>query len=378
MVVQQTAHDGSQHQQHTVNERETSSFGPNDDNGGDDSVSTSLRIPMELDSKNTLIDGNSEKERRQPERILEHVSIIFPSAFKHISASVESHPHVTIRPLYFDTTLNNNINVGEHFLDTFLEYHPDQQWSSSSDCGSINNARRDSLLWLRRMHEVKDSTTDNLVPLSTFLLARFEWAVWESYMEFECDKNKTGRAPSATAKIMDAKGDNARRHLLSSLGDVLSHCGAMNDVSMTIDSLTLSSFVAPFLDACLPKKHPFAIATVDQVENVILTPLKWIMCGNRPGKPVNLVLLDSAVETSLERMENHAPKTELMQETVTMTLSRTSDPLIVASGNTQTVNSTPNGHSSPRKKKKKHKKKKVSGSASNTCILAILSRCTKC
>ena len=231
------------------------------------------------------------------QHLLEEVAIIMPSVFRNITGSNTPNPHLIIRPSYFD-----NVSDEEQFL--ILSTH------SSDDNHSFLSFRHDmtndrnSLNWLRRMTS-KDDPRKPTTSLSSFLLARFEWAAWESFLEFEFQKpsNETEHNESP---LVEADG-NSKNHVLSILGDVLSHCRAVNDRSLTIDSSTLESFVAPLVKTCFTDYPGTDPVTVDDVQHVILTPLSWVwFASQRRTRCSHDVMddIDRAVESSLERMDN--------------------------------------------------------------------------
>lgn len=297
------------------------------------------------------------------QRIVEQVAVIFPSAFEHISGNIERYPYVMVRPTYFD-----RVSDEEQFLAlarsqaNFLSFE-------------TTDTKKDPLLWLRRLSG--DTKLNRLVPLYALLLARFEWAVWESFLEFEHSRSGTQQdqltdgtdAVEMTMAVVTNKSDYPRKHLLSILGDVLSYCGALNDLSMTIDSDTLAGFMAPFAEACLPTNHSSAWPYAHQVENVILTPLSWLLFSSGHGGPIDLGLLDKAVDASLRRMQDHGPgatQVKFDSEDPTMVRWRPSKaPLTVS------VTDLNDNHkqSFQRKKKKKSKKKKVSRRLAFSCEL---------
>jgi hypothetical protein len=286
-------------------------------------------IPAPLKPRCTYPARWSHEKHSSRRRVFDHVAIIFPSAFKHISGGEESHPHVTVRPSYFATTGD------EEQLLALTESEADFLHFESLD------SKSDPLDWLRRFYRLHGG---DQAPLSSLFLARFECSIWESFLEFEHFKSRK----QDSAKNLEL-GESAtvtgvnevRRHLLSNLGDVLSHCGAMNDLSMTIDSTTLSMFVSPFVDICLPKNA--TSSTTNQIENVILVPMSWILNAN--GLGVTLDSLNDAVDTSLTRMENHGPGCAV--EYIIEGPIEAGDKVVDSEQTT------------PRRKKKKNKMKKV-------------------
>jgi hypothetical protein len=292
-------------------------------------------IPVPLKPKCTYPSRWSHEKHSSRRRVFDHVAIIFPSAFKHISGGEESHPHVTVRPSYFATTGDDEqlLALTESETD-FLHFE------------SLNS-KSDPLDWLRRFYRLHGG---DQAPLSSLLLARFECSIWESFLEFEHYKSRrqgSTRNLEPAESVTVTRVDEVRRHLLSNLGDVLSHCGAMNDLSMTIDSTTLSMFVSPFVDVCLPKNS--APPTTNQIENVILVPMSWILSASRLGVTVDS--LNDAVDTSLTRMENHGPGCAV--EHIIEIPIEAGDKVVDSE------------HTTPRRKKKKNKKKKV-------CIVHLL------
>lgn len=250
----------------------------------------------------------SGKEYSLRQKVFEEIAVIFPSAFKHILGINERYPHVIIRPTYFD-----RVSSEEQFLALASV---NAQFLS---CCSID-AKKRGLQWLRRLSWGGNDVDS--VPLYALLIARFEWAAWESFLQFErsstmtqqvkqeasenkkiATKSISGRTETAAVDTKDL--DYPRTHLLSILGDVLSHCGAMNDISMTIDSSSVAHYVAPFVDVCLATNCSSSSANCFQVENVILTPLSWLFSVNGLSSDVDLVVLDKAVAATLRRMDNH-------------------------------------------------------------------------
>jgi hypothetical protein len=271
----------------------------------------------------------SHEKHSSRRRVFDHAAIIFPSAFKHISGGEESYPHVTVRPSYFATTGD------EEQILALTESETDFLHFENLD------SENDPLDWLRRFYRLHGG---DQAPLSSLLLARFESSIWESFLEFEHFKS---RRQDSTRNLELGESatvtgiNEVRRHLLSNLGDVLSHCGALNDLSMTIDSTTLSMFVSPFVDVCLPMNA--ASPKTNQIENVILVPMSWILSASELG--VTLESLNDAVDICLKRMENHGPGCAV-------------DHIIegpIEAGD-RAIDSE---QTTPRRKKKKNKKKKV-------------------
>ena len=263
------------------------------------------------------------------QQLLEEVAIIVPSVFRNITGSDESNPHMIIRPSYFD-------NVSDEEQSLMLStYATDEKHSFSSFKHNMTKDSR-SLFWLRRI-----SSNDDSVSLSTLMLARFEWAAWESFLEFECHKPTNGREHNDL--ILIRPDENPKSHLLSILGDVLSHSLAVNDRSLTIDSATLESFVAPLVKTCFADYPGADPVTVDDVQHVILTPLLWVwFASQRRTHTAYYVLdeIDKAVESSLERMDSNREMS--------------------GSGESTTADNVAYGDQHlQRKRKKKNKKKKV-------------------
>ena len=268
------------------------------------------------------------------QQLLEEVAIIFPSVFRSITGSFEPNPHLIIRPSYFDSVSDDEQSL---ILSTHAS---DDNPSFMSFCNDLTNGSR-SLCWLRRINSDDDSRS-TLVSLSTLMLARFEWAAWESFLQFECQKPTNNSEKSELS--MDAVVAKPKSHLLTILGDVLSHCYAINDRSLTIDSSTLESFVAPLVKICFTEYPGEDPVKVDDVQHVIITPLSWMWFASQRHTSLSYDVLDEmdkAVETSLVKMDSD-------REMSGTTENATNDN--ITSGDLQ------------RKKKKKNKKKKVRNS----------------
>lgn len=263
------------------------------------------------------------------QQLLEEVAIILPSVFRSITGSNEPNPHLIIRPSYFDSVSDEDqlLILSTHASD---DHHLFLSFANDKDITNGNN----SLGWLRRLNLDGDSR-DTSISLSTIMLARFEWAAWESFLQFEY-QNDNGKG-----EILVEVDAQPKSHLLSILGDVLSHCLAINDRSLTIDSATLESFVAPLVKTCFTEYADADPVKVDDVQHVILTPLSWVWFASQRHFPLSYDVLeemDKAVEASIEKMESDKE------------MSGTSD--TNASDNIASVDQQ-------RKKKKKNKKKKV-------------------
>lgn len=314
-----------------------------DDNGangsiienGSDEESEEFRIRVFMEYKASFIRRMNEHTTKgipvltPVQQLLDEVAIVVPSVLRNITGSNEPNPLVIIRPSYFD-----NISDDEQPL-MFSTHTNDEKHSFSSFRRDLTK-ESDSLVWLRRL-----PTHGSPISLSTLMLARFEWAAWESYLEFEYSKPTI--AYEHTELTADHTDGEPKNHLLSILGDVLSHCLAVNDRSLTIDSTTLESFVAPLVKTCFTD-HPGADpVSVDDVQHVILTPLSWVWFashGQTDRAHDVLDEIDKAVQSSLERMDNNKEMSGIGERT-----------------------SSDNGayceHNLQRKKKKKNKKKKV-------------------
>ena len=269
--------------------------------------------------------NNASLLRRQ---IFDQAVLIFPSVFKNITGTMEHTPHVVIRPSYFD-----NASDEEQFLaftahtgneDSFLSFN-----FSSSD--------RNSASWLCRFTLDFDMAEDISVPLSSLLTARLEWAAWESFLEFEFNK---------TSQV-----DDSRSHLLSILGDILSHCRAVSDLSLTIDSSTLAKFAAPLSDSCLRWDESFDQVILNNFEGLFLTPFSWILRAIDAASTFDLHNVDAAIDLSLQRMDEHKPE-------VPKDLTNSSDDDVGVSDDLLDSKRVLEQASQP-KKKKKNKKKKV-------------------
>jgi hypothetical protein len=288
-------------------------------------------------SQGSSVD-NAPLLRRQ---IFDQMVLIFPSVFKNIAGTTEHTPHIVIRPSYFDYASDE-----EQFLaftahcgnqDSFLTFN-----FPSSGMNSSN--------WWRRISTNTDtSEEDPSAPLSSFLTARLEWAAWESFLEFEFKGNAPVEGLSSgtfTVDVLllgDKDGRNhSRKHLLSILGDILSHCRAVNDLSLTIDSATLASFVSPLFDTCLQWDCDVDRSILNNFEDLILTPFSWILRAVEASSNVDLRDIDEALDLSLHRMDSaHSCDNGGGISDDVDDPKRTSD------------------HASQPKKKKKNKKKKV-------------------
>jgi hypothetical protein len=265
-------------------------------------------------------------------QMLEEVAIIFPSVFYTILGITERNPHLIIRPSYFDTVSD------EEQFPIFSTHTLDGKYSflSFSDAMTKGN---NSLSWLRRISFNNDVDSSKSVSLSALLFARFEWAAWESFLEFEYNETTSTNEKN---NVLDPKN-----HLLSVLGDILSHCRAMSDRSLTIDSSTLESFFVPITKTFFSSGYGgLDCDTLDQVQNIILTPISWVwfVSQRKALTDFSFGVLDKAIETSLERMEDNKD------------MSCSIDIKMVSS--TDNMNNTLE-QSPQRKKKKKNKKKKV-------------------
>jgi hypothetical protein len=298
-----------------------------------------IRKPAVAESSSNASHGNSKVSfvdnavllRRQ---IFEQTVLIFPSVFKNIAGTTEHTPYIVIRPSYFD-----NASDEEQFLaftshtgnqDSFLTLH-----FPSGNIAAFN--------WWHRISSNTDISEDSSIPLSSFLTARLEWAAWESFLEFEF--NESNRA--IDMQLMGAMDgvNHSRNHLLSILGDILSHGRAVNDLSLTIDSATLANFVAPLFNTCLQWDRGVDQFILNNFEDLILTPFTWILRAVEASAEVNLHDIDEAIDLSLQRMDQHKPEDHSA---------------IVTTADAGFVDPKRTDDNAPQsKKKKKNKKKKV-------------------
>ena len=262
------------------------------------------------------------------QKLLEEVAIVLPSVFRNITGSNEPNPHLIIRPSYFDC-----VSDEEQLL--ILSTHAKDDKHSFISFSNDMAKEKTSLNWLRRIALYEDS-----VSLSTILLARFEWAAWESFLEFEY--RTSSYIKNFTDDMIVESDAKPKSHLLSILGDVLSHCLAINDRSLTIDSSTLEGFVAPLVKTCFTEYPGVDPVKVDDVQHVILTPLSWLWFASQRCNRTTFEILDEmdkAADSSLERMDNDKEMSGMIGGSTAADSTATSD--------------------LQRKKKKKNKKRKV-------------------
>lgn len=290
---------------------------------------------------------NAALLRRQ---IFDQAVLIFPSVFKNIAGTTEHTPYIVIRPSYFD-----NASDEEQFL-AFTAHNGDQDSFLTFTCTSGNNT---SSKWWRRISSNTDTVEKSYAPLSSFLTARLEWAALESFLEFEFNKKThleellivTSFSDGHEMGALDGES-RSKNHLLSILGDILSHCRALNDLALTIDSATLSSFAAPLFATCLQLDGAADRLSLNNFQDVILTPFSWILRAVEGQSSVDLQEIDQAINLSLQRMDQHKPETNSM-----LSANTSDDGRCVFDG----VNDLKrhNDHTPQSKKKKKNKKKKV-------------------
>jgi len=273
--------------------------------------------------------GVDERSLRFAKQFLDHVAIIFPSAVKHIGSN-SNVPTVLIRPTFFATSNNDE----ELFLA--LEGCANAQVLSNYNVTTSN----DGLHWLRRLSGGENAA--HLVPLYILMLARIEAAIGKAYR-------------STTRKNEQEPGKNSKRIIIEKktmepkafLGEVFSYCRSVGDLTLAIDASTLSGFVAPLADACRLK----ASFETGKVENLIMTPLLWVLAASAQHQDY-FAVLDKAVAQSLQKMLEHGSTADLE---VSMATS------IAASSPAQPSKQTKAGagNGSHKKKKKKSKKRKV-------------------
>jgi hypothetical protein len=280
------------------------------------------------------LSSSGLKEMKHLQQMLDEVAIIFPSVFQIILGITEQNPHFIIRPSYFD-----NCSGEEHFL-MFSKHSLDGQFSflCFNEAMITGNS---TLGWLRRLsfRQNDDDCNNKSVPISVLVLARFEWAVWESFLEYEHNK---------VQHTLD--NHNPKKHLLSALGDILSHCKAMSDRLLTTDSNTFESFISPLKNTFF--LTDFECDTPDKLQNIILTPISWVCSASQQNDSVSDIsfrVLDKAIKSSLERIEGNNDLSGTMDVATTPIVNIAID------------------QSPQRKKKKKSKKKKVCCGCTN-CV----------
>jgi len=272
--------------------------------------------------------GVDERSLSFAKQFLDHVAIIFPSAVKHIGSN-SNVSTVLVRPTFFATS-----NDEELFLAL--------EGCANAQVLSNNNVTRsdDGLHWLRRLSGGENAA--HVVPLYILMLARTEAAIGEAYRsttrQNELEPGKNNKRSIVEKKTMEPK---------AFLGEVFSYCRSVGDLTLAIDASTLSGFVAPLADACRLK----ASFETGKVENLIMTPLLWVLAASRQHQDY-FAVLDKAVAQSLQKMLEHGSTADLEVSMATSTAA--SSPAHLSK---QTKAGTGNG--SHKKKKKKSKKRKV-------------------
>jgi len=128
-----------------------------------DVESTAFRIEQ--------MDGTFRSFAKQ---IFDDAAVIFPSVTKHVTGKDEADgPCLVLRPSFFER--DEELFLA---LDSITSAHGKAQFLSFTV-----DKTDDSLKWLQRLFGDKRDVRS--VPFYVLLLARFEWAAWEGFLE--CD-----------------------------------------------------------------------------------------------------------------------------------------------------------------------------------------------
>jgi len=318
-------------------ERSASSDGAKKDIGfrigsSEDGEATIAAPPKQNIASSSGVDDHSLRFANQ---FLDHVAIIFPSAVKHVGSSGMSQlqPTLIVRPTFFATT---NI-VEELFLA--MEQCAGAQFLLRDEADSRSN---EALQWLRQLsNEGKD---DRSVPLYVLMLARIGWAIGES---FRARKQETASLSNTEERLENTGVEIAvtdqKSRTKGTLFDLFSHCRAVGDLTMTMDASTLAEFVSPLTEACLLSQSRIS-AEASNAENMIMTPLSWILSAS--ARSIDFQLLDNAVAVSLQKMADHGNTADLEVAMATSIMPGNDD-------------ASPTKQTKHKKKKKKNKKRKV-------------------
>lgn len=216
--------------------------------------------------------------------------------------------------------------------------HQEQDWEIANNLRGIASTTTKTE-WILRLNNGSDR---QLVPLSSLLIARFQWAISNAYLKYE-------RRRHATA-VDDIS-------LVTK--EVFSHCQGVKDIMMVMESSSLSTFLEPLVDVCFGSNNCHPNSGSISFESAILTPLHWLVhyYVHQKKQAFKWCELDQAVGASLTRMTEHCSTPALRCMTDKNDGSGESQPDITDHP-INTMKSSEEGASGQNKKKKKKTKKR--------------------
>ena len=285
--------------------------------------SDAFRIPSENASSAKAAQSTKPLKKelgKSPQMFLDHVCTLFPSLLKHVSGEIDGddhHPFVTINPVYLENTSSEELIL---LLDAMGQEASKAPFLSKAKTNNATigreekqseekTAENDTQFWLDSLLANESGThsedsQSSEVPLYALLIARMEFAVFESYqkskgrlqMFSEANKDESTAYPKEGEGSVKSSSSQPKYVTAALIGDVRNCLRLLKEGRPSSDQ-GLDEIMQPVVDAFLGGTP----SVLCSAESLLFTPLSWLALSSKTGSGIDFASLDAAILSALHQ-----------------------------------------------------------------------------